>query len=108
MEENKEPNLIDKAKSLSKAAVNWAVNDKFQRVSDEVFQQRKAICIACPYWKPEAYNNFGACGKCGCSVGKLYMPHSKCPDNPPRWIAVSVDQPITPTPTPLAPPPSIS
>ena len=92
MEDNKEPSLIDKAKSLGAAAVNWAVNDKFQKVTDEQFAYRKAICLACPYWRQEAFNGIGACGKCGCSVGKLYLPHSSCPDNPPRWNKIDITQ----------------
>jgi hypothetical protein len=85
MELNKDPNLIDKAKSLGTAAVNFAVKDGLQKVSDEVFQYRKNICLACPHWDPNAYGKIGKCNLCGCSVMKLYMPHSKCPDNPPRW-----------------------
>lgn len=105
MEDNKEPSLIDKAKSLGTAAVNWAVKDGFQRVTDEQFAYRKAICLACPHWKQEAFNGIGACGKCGCSVGKLYMPHSVCPDNPPRWDRIIMTQQNFPAPTP-APTPS--
>jgi len=88
MENNKEPSLVDKAKSLTTAAVNWATQDGFSKVSDEVFQTRKNICLACPNWDAAAFNNTGRCKLCGCSIMKLYMPSSRCPDNPPRWDIV--------------------
>ena len=89
MEINKEPNLIEKAKSLGTAAVNFAIKDGLKPVSDEVFKKRKGICDACPNWDKSGYAVLGKCKLCGCSVGKLYAPHSKCPDNPPRWLSVS-------------------
>ena len=90
MDISKVPNLIDKAKSLGTAAVNWAAKDGFQKVSDEQFQERKNICLACPSWDQTAYNNMGKCKLCGCSSMKLYMPHSACPDNPPKWGPIKV------------------
>lgn len=90
MEDNKEPNLVNKAKSLGTAAVNWATKDGFHKVSEQQYMERKNICLACPHWDSTAYNNSGKCKLCGCSVMKLYMPHSKCPDNPPRWNSISV------------------
>lgn len=89
MEDNKEPNIIEKAKNLGNAVVDWATKDKFNKVSPEVFQQRKDICLACPHWVQDAYNGLGKCGICGCSVGKLYIPSSRCPHNPPKWNPVS-------------------
>lgn len=90
MEDNKEPNIIEKAKSLGNAMIDWATQDNFSKVSPEVFQQRKDICLACPHWVQEAYGGMGKCGICGCSVTKLYLPSSKCPHNPPKWDSVSV------------------
>ena len=90
MSEQKEPNLIDKAKSLTKAAYEWSVKDKFSKVPPEVFEQRKSICLSCPNWDTEAFNGLGKCKLCGCSVAKLYMPSSICPDKPPRWNPISI------------------
>lgn len=90
MDLNKEPNLIEKAKSLGNAVVDWASKDGFKKVSPEIFQRRKDICSGCPKWDQTAYNGMGKCGICGCSVGKLYIPSSTCPDNPPKWTPVSV------------------
>lgn len=88
MDQHKEPSLIDQAKSLGTAAVNWATKDGFQRVTEEQFQERKKICNACPHWDNTAFNNMGKCKLCGCSIMKLYFPHSICPDNPSRWLPV--------------------
>jgi len=91
MDLNKEPNIIEKAKNLGNAVVDWANKDGFKKVSPEVFQQRKDICTACPHWVQEAYGGMGKCGLCGCSVGKLYIPSSVCPHNPPKWTPVTVN-----------------
>lgn len=88
MEENKEPSLVDKAKSLTAAAVNFAVKDGFSKVSDEQFQARKNICLACPNWDQSGFNNTGRCKVCGCGIMKLYIPSAFCPDKPPRWEAI--------------------
>lgn len=95
-----EPNIIDKTKNLANAMINWAVDDKFEKVSVEVFHHRKQLCNSCPYWKPEAFSGLGACGICGCSVGKLYIPGSTCPDKPPRWLSVRTSYTEGNTPSP--------
>ena len=89
MEDNKEPNIIEKAKNLGNAVVDWANKEGFKKVSNEIYQQRKDICLACPHWVQEAYGGIGKCGLCGCSVAKLYIPSSTCPHNPPKWLPVS-------------------
>ena len=91
MDISKEPTLIDKAKSFGTAAANWAAKDGFQKVSEEQFQERKKICLSCPNWDQAAYASMGKCKLCGCSAMKLYMPHSQCPDNPPRWGSIKVE-----------------
>lgn len=88
MEDNKEPNLIDKAKNLGSAITDWATKDGFKKVTEEQFKIRKNICSNCPHWDNTAFSNVGRCKLCGCSVMKLYIPSSKCPDNPPRWDAI--------------------
>lgn len=86
----KEPNIVNKAKNLIHAVTNWATEDKFNRVSSETFKYRKEICDSCPFWDQLAYKNLGKCTKCGCSVAKLYIPSSKCPDIPPRWLPINI------------------
>ena len=84
-----EPNIIEKAKNLTGAMANWASKDGFSGVSREQFSYRKNICSVCPNWDQSAYANIGKCRICGCSIAKLYIPSSICPDNPPRWFNIS-------------------
>ena len=91
---NKEPGLVDKAKNLGNAMVNWAAQDGFRRVSPEIYDQRKSICIACQYWDATGFNGLGKCKLCGCSVGKLYIPSSNCPHKPPKWFMVPPNQTV--------------
>jgi hypothetical protein len=81
--------IIDKAKGFATSMTNWAAKDVFGRVSDEVFAQRKAICMECPFWDAAGFNNIGKCKICGCSAFKLYIPSDKCPAQPPKWTATS-------------------
>lgn len=83
-----EPNLVEKAKTLVGAVTNWAVNDQFQKVTNEQFWHRKQYCLSCPFWNAEGFGGLGQCKKCGCSVAKLYIPSSVCPDK--RWLSISV------------------
>lgn len=88
MEINKEPNLGQKAKNFGTSMIKWA-GEGFSRVSPEILEQRKTICTACSLWDRAAFNGTGKCTICGCSVGKLYIPSSRCPHNPPKWNPVS-------------------
>ena len=90
MELPQDLNIMDKTKNLGVSIVNWATTDRFARVSDEQFAERKAICTACPFWDGEGFNHLGKCKLCGCSGLKLYIPSAKCPAVPQRWAAVSV------------------
>jgi hypothetical protein len=83
-----EPNIIEKTKNLTGAMVNWATKDGFSRVPTETFHLRKQFCDSCPHWNKDAFAGLGGCRLCGCSVGKLYIPSSICPDHPPRWLSV--------------------
>ena len=56
----------------------------------ELVAHRQSICNACPHWQG------GRCAICGCGGIKLDFPAERCPDNPPRWGAVTADT------TPLA------
>jgi hypothetical protein len=89
MDLNKEPDLMDKAKNLSAALVNWAREDGFHRVSPETYEKRKSICMKCEFWEQEGFGGLGKCKLCGCSVAKLYIPSSNCPHHPPKWTSVS-------------------
>jgi hypothetical protein len=83
----KEPSLIQKAVSYAKAETSQMFNGK---VSEEVYNKRKEICLACDYKVnplPQT-EPIGWCkGGCGCKIGnpraslsqKLYMPSITCP-----------------------------
>jgi hypothetical protein len=84
-----EPNITQKAKNLVGSIANWAIHDKFSQVDNEVFEERKKICLLCPNWDKEGYNGYGKCNICGCSIAKLYIPSATCPLSPPKWVPTS-------------------
>jgi hypothetical protein len=88
--ENEKNKLGEQTKNFISSMVTWGKDDKFKTVSSEVFDLRKSICEACEHWNKNGFSGMGRCKKCGCSVGKLYVPSAKCPDNPPRWDKVNV------------------
>jgi len=81
------PTFAQKAMSYAKAEMSQMFSGK---VSNEVYEKRKAICLSCDYKtnpSPDT-ESIGWCkGGCGCKVGnpraalsqKLYMPALKCP-----------------------------
>ena len=83
--------FVDKTVSYVKAESSQMINGK---VSEKVFNKRKAICMDCSYRtnpKPES-ETIGWCkGGCGCVIGnpraalsqKLYMPTVSCPQK--KW-----------------------
>lgn len=88
-----ESKVIDK--SFTEKAISYGAAEASQiiqgKVSQQIFEKRKEICMACPYRVNESNNGkdeIGWCkGGCGCSVGnpraalsqKLYMPTLSCP-----------------------------
>jgi hypothetical protein len=80
--------FIEKAKSYGTAETSQMIQGK---VSEEIFEKRKAICMSCEYrvaFAKEQKDSIGWCkGGCGCTVGnpraalsqKLYMPTLSCP-----------------------------
>lgn len=78
--------FLDKAKSYSKAEMSQMFSGK---VSEEVFEKRKALCMACPSRINKDPDNepIGWCRSCGCSTtnkraslsNKLWMPFLECP-----------------------------
>jgi hypothetical protein len=80
--------LVEKVKDYVKAEGSQAFMGK---VSQEVYEKRKEICMGCEFRVAEAKDlkdEIGWCkGGCGCAVGnpraalsqKLYMPALKCP-----------------------------
>ena len=82
-----EPSLFTKVVNYTKAETSQLLNGK---VSDEIYNKRKDICISCDYkTNPDpTIESIGWCkGGCGCKLGnpraalsqKLYMPNLSCP-----------------------------
>jgi hypothetical protein len=77
---------IEKAKSLLQAAKNFTASG-FVFASDEVYNQRLAVCTGCEFWNSAAFLNTGSCTLCGCSTkAKLKLPLEKCPVD--KWLPV--------------------
>lgn len=93
-----EPNIVDKTKNFVGAMTNWVTRDGLSTLTPEQFFYRKQLCLSCPHWDNDGFGGIGKCKVCGCSVAKLYIPSSKCPDNPPRWLNISAS--YTPDKTP--------
>jgi hypothetical protein len=87
-EEEVKKTFIEKTKSYVKAEGSQALQGK---VSEEIFERRKQICMSCEFRVNDRNGNkdsIGWCkGGCGCSIGnpraalsqKLYMPTVSCP-----------------------------
>lgn len=87
-ETKKDPSFKEKVKNYAKAETSQMFSGK---VSDQIFEKRKQICLSCEFLTKEAKNitdEIGWCkGGCGCVVGnpraalsqKLYMPTLSCP-----------------------------
>lgn len=81
------PTFAQRAATFMGAARDWVASG-FKSITHEQYEERLGICEACPYWKGSAALGLGACGKCGCSGLKLYLPSQVCPDG--RWKAIHV------------------
>lgn len=86
--ETKEKSIVEKVTDYAKAETSQMLQGK---VSEEVYEKRKSICMSCEFRVSEAKgitDEIGWCkGGCGCVIGnpraalsqKLYMPSLKCP-----------------------------
>jgi hypothetical protein len=88
-----QPNKVSaltKAKTLLQAVKNFTASG-FVFASDEVYNQRLAICKSCEFWDAASFVNTGSCTLCGCSTkAKLKLPLEKCPAD--KWLPVSVQE----------------
>lgn len=86
--ETKDKSFLSKAAQYSKVEGSQLLTGK---VSEEVFEKRKALCMGCPRrnnFKPDS-ESIGWCSSCGCSAKnpraalshKLWMPDLECPLN---------------------------
>lgn len=93
--------LTTQVVSYSRAVARWMAAGEPIR-SPEAQAEILAICKACPNYKPHKKPGLaGSCGLCGCrlnigaapSRSKIAMGTESCPDKPPRWTAMQIDQP---------------
>lgn len=75
------PPLVERIATFAKAVVSHG-RSGFRKSDDELYQERLAICTACPYFGGETGGTYFsiACRKCGCSGIKLKWAGTKCPD----------------------------
>tara|TARA_R110000751_G_scaffold265734_1_gene364810 strand:- start:28 stop:393 length:366 start_codon:yes stop_codon:yes gene_type:complete len=80
--ENKEPNIVQKAKNLTKAAGKYA-GSGFKNVSEEQQKERMEICKGCEFYKSDGNPT---CGKCGCFLkAKVAWASESCPIG--KWMS---------------------
>lgn len=93
------PSLAEMGGNFLKSMWRWA-REGFPMVKESVFEDRKKLCLSCPYWKGFKEIGVGTCSKCGCAVGKvtvkLYMATEKCPEG--KWQATTETEPIQESP----------
>lgn len=80
------PTLLKMGLNLAQAAAGWAASG-FAIAPQSVYDARRVTCGQCPNYSADEF--FHHCSICGCTGVKLHLATSKCPDNPPRWGAVS-------------------
>lgn len=79
--------------NFTAATARW-VKAGFTRVSKMEFEERIAICRACPFWQENARFGLGKCAKCGCTRLKHWMATETCPEG--RWPKISENSPAMP------------
>lgn len=77
------PSFGQMVKNFSSSMKSW-VKAGFKTVSNQIFNERKAICEACNHWSKKK----ARCKICGCHQTKLHLATEQCPDKPPRWEKV--------------------
>ena len=93
--EGRTPSIAQQAASYTSAMATYYASG-MKKVSEEVLTSRRAACDACPH--RDAAQDM--CRLCGCPLSggskflpdKLQLPHEQCPDKPPRWLAVPVQE----------------
>lgn len=80
------PTWADRAREFADAAFKWAKRGRV--VSHETYEHRLQTCQSCELFGGVRYFGFIGCGKCGCTMLKLWSPDSKCPLETPRWNTI--------------------
>jgi hypothetical protein len=83
------PTSAEMAANLTRALAEWTRHG-FPVATQEVRDQRQAICDGCEWWESNAMFGTGRCRRCGCSKLKLALATSVCPVA--KWGSVSGPQ----------------
>lgn len=85
------PPVVYQAVTVVGATARWFAAGRPKRTPEQLAEVR-AICSACPHWDPAGWLGKGRCRKCGCAGIKQEWSTERCPDEPPRWLAIHVDK----------------
>lgn len=72
------PTFAERVATFSRALSGWAQGG-LGLASPETIAAREDLCKQCELYKGDRGLGFVACGKCGCSSVKLFLPDQKCP-----------------------------
>lgn len=75
---HKLPSLGEQASGLINSMYDFAASG-FKTVTEEQYNERRAICEGCQFFDPNGFMGIGRCRKCGCSSYKLNIAASRCP-----------------------------
>ena len=66
--------------SAGKGSIKNLLNGDKVLSDQELINQRRKICLACPQWDATGFLGVGKCNACGCSGYKLNIRASTCPE----------------------------
>lgn len=81
------PTMPELIANFGKATARWVKAGK-PVVPEEIFQARLDTCMSCNHAAIKD-GVFKKCNLCGCHAKKLEWATEKCPDDPPRWKALT-------------------
>jgi hypothetical protein len=102
----KPPTFMQKLKGFTITMAQWVAAGRPRREPQWVAEIFNDKCKPCPFYDPDRWSLFGdlgVCKLCECHVSddpekmtnKIVMPNTKCPDNPPRWVAAVKEEDAT-------------
>ena len=85
------PSLLEAARNFIKAMKQWHSQGR-PIVPDEVFEERKAVCLVCEHWRGWHSGEIGYCSRCKCGSGKLSLKLKMATEHCPlyKWTTFTV------------------
>jgi hypothetical protein len=71
------PTAVELAGNFAGAMAKWTAAG-FPTLTQAQYDERKAVCDACPQWDATAYLGLGKCKACGCTRFKRWLFTEKC------------------------------